>query len=81
MTKLESLKEFQEKKMNSFEMSKTMGGNAPATETGSGTACVPTTLSASGCMAYSSDYITDRGGINYVPTNSTAASSDVNNPC
>jgi hypothetical protein len=88
MKKLESLSAFAQRGMTANEMYNVKGGNAgaestleSATETGKGTICVPTSLSASGCCAVSSDYYRSDGSYSYSPANGTTANSDVNLPC
>jgi len=81
-TKLESLVAFESKSINKMEMSKIRGGYDAGTETGAGTWCCPTSMSASGCMAYSSDTVfSDGRQAGFSPTNGTAANSDVELPC
>jgi hypothetical protein len=84
MQKLESLKSFEALQINKDASRKIIGGLIPpdgGTETGAGTTCVSTSLSASGCCSYSSDYVHENGNWAWSPTNGTIANSDVNNPC
>jgi hypothetical protein len=75
MTKqLESLSAFQSKSINQIAMSKVLGGNAPQCS-GSGTLCVPTAVSSTGCISYTSDPANGSGGYEYV------GSTDVSTPC
>jgi hypothetical protein len=82
MKKLVSFSDFQKLGLDNEAMVDVKGGKAAVegTTTGAGTACVPTSASASGCCAYSSDYVAP-GVFNYSPTNGTMANSDVNVPC
>lgn len=81
MQKLESLKSFEALKINKIASKKIIGGRLPGIDSAAGTVCVPTSVSASGCCAYSSDYMREGGGWSYIPANGTQANSDVNNPC
>jgi hypothetical protein len=54
--RLESLSAFQSKSINQMAMGKILGGRA-ATTTAGGTTCVPTAVTSTGCLAYTSDTI------------------------
>ncbi|HMJ48550.1 MAG TPA: hypothetical protein VK498_14555 [Ferruginibacter sp.] len=55
-TKLQSLSAFQSKSINQMAMNKISGGYAPTTTAG-GNTCVPVGVTATGCLAYTSDTI------------------------
>jgi hypothetical protein len=72
-TKLESLSAFQNKSINQMAMNKIMGGNAPVA-TGAGSTSVPTSVSSTGCMSYTSDITeTSNGGNDMYGCSDTAA--------
>lgn len=80
MEKLESLVSFKKNSLNKEMMSKIYGGIGAVlgAATGAGTVCVSTSVSASGCQAYTSDYSEFLNGQHYW---SYAPGSDVNQPC
>lgn len=54
--------------LNTPKLSAIRGGAFAGTDTGAGTIEVKTSVSSTGCESYSSDYIRDDGGLNYVST-------------
>jgi len=82
MEKLESLVNFKRRTLNKEMMSKIYGGvEAPPPDgvnTGAGTVCVSTSVSSSGCMSYSKDYMEVIDGQIFWKRE---LGSDVNQPC
>lgn len=72
--KLESLSAFESKSINQMEMGKIRGGEV-ALASGAGSTCVPTTVSSTGCLSYTSDVSLPGGGLEYV------GSKDIVIPC
>jgi hypothetical protein len=89
MQKLQSFDEFAQLGLSGQAMAQLRGGNAGAastlegaTTTEGGTLCISTSLSASGCWAYSSDNRDAEGNVTRTATNAGPISaSDVNVPC
>jgi hypothetical protein len=75
MKKLESLADFNSRNLNQLAMGKITGGVVPNKNSGAGSICVPTALSASGCMAYTADIPNTSNGWGY------EGAHDINQPC